>query len=149
MWWDGLAADRAFLHCSAVPARWKSDRPMSRQEFEVLFPEDAACARYPGRATVAGRVRLPGLHVSQALGIEPCSACLGICGLSATDLGDTRHGKAADPCTDACAPVGNGHDHKSFEAKARETRDRVTVGSAAAIRRSRSKIAVANSASEP
>ena len=80
MWWDGLAADRVFLYCSAMPARWKSDRPMSRQEFEALFPDDAACARYlagrrwpgdSGRTTGAGRVRLPGLRGSQRLGIEP------------------------------------------------------------------------------
>lgn len=29
-----------------MPARWKSDRPLSRQEFEARFPDDAACARY-------------------------------------------------------------------------------------------------------
>lgn len=46
MWWDVLATGRVFLYCSAMPARWKSDRPMSRQEFEALFPDDAACARY-------------------------------------------------------------------------------------------------------
>jgi len=46
MWWDGLASDRMFLYCSTMPARWKSDRPMSRQQFEALFPDDAACARY-------------------------------------------------------------------------------------------------------
>ena len=40
MWWEELATDRAFLYCSAMPARWKSDRPMSRQEFEALFPDD-------------------------------------------------------------------------------------------------------------
>ena len=54
MWWDGLAADRAFLYCFDMPARWKSDRPMSRQVFEALFADDAACARY-----LAGR-RWPG-----------------------------------------------------------------------------------------
>ena len=46
MWWDGLASDRTFLYCSTNPARWKSDRPMSRQQFEGLFPDEAACARY-------------------------------------------------------------------------------------------------------
>ena len=75
MWWDGLAADRAFLYCSDMPARWKSDRPMSHQEFEALFPDDAACARYlagrRGPGDGAGRVRLPGLRGSQRLGIEP------------------------------------------------------------------------------
>jgi hypothetical protein len=35
-----------FLYCSTMPARWKSDRPMSRQQFEARFPDDAACARY-------------------------------------------------------------------------------------------------------
>jgi hypothetical protein len=35
-----------FLYCSVMPARWTSDRPMSRQEFEVRFPDDAACARH-------------------------------------------------------------------------------------------------------
>ena len=29
-----------------MPARWKSDRPLSRQEFEACFSDDAACARY-------------------------------------------------------------------------------------------------------
>jgi hypothetical protein len=46
MWWDVLATGCVFLHCSGMPARWKSDRPMSRQEFEARFPDDAACARY-------------------------------------------------------------------------------------------------------
>ena len=46
MWWVGLAADRVFLYCSDMPAGWKSDRPMSRQEFGALFCDDAVCARY-------------------------------------------------------------------------------------------------------
>ncbi len=46
MWWDGLAVDCSFPYCSDMPTRWKSDRPMSRQEFEARFPDDAACARY-------------------------------------------------------------------------------------------------------
>ncbi len=46
MWWEGLATDRMFLYCSDTSARWKSDRPMSRQEFEARFRGDAACARY-------------------------------------------------------------------------------------------------------
>ena len=29
-----------------MPARWKSDRPMSRQAFEARFPDEQACARY-------------------------------------------------------------------------------------------------------
>ena len=29
-----------------MPARWSSDRPISRQEFQALFPDDAACAEY-------------------------------------------------------------------------------------------------------
>jgi len=29
-----------------MPARWKSDRPMSRQAFEARFPDELACARY-------------------------------------------------------------------------------------------------------
>jgi hypothetical protein len=46
MWWGGLVTDCLFPYCSDMPARWKSDRPMSRQEFESLFPDDAACARH-------------------------------------------------------------------------------------------------------
>ena len=30
----------------AMASRWKDDRPMSRQEFERLFPDDDACARH-------------------------------------------------------------------------------------------------------
>lgn len=29
-----------------MPARWSSDRTMSRHELEGLFPDDAACAEY-------------------------------------------------------------------------------------------------------
>jgi len=29
-----------------MPARWTHDRPMSRQEFDARFPDEAACARY-------------------------------------------------------------------------------------------------------
>ena len=32
--------ERLFLYCSYMPARWSSDRPMSRQEFEARFPDD-------------------------------------------------------------------------------------------------------------
>jgi len=39
MWWDGFATDRTFLYCSDMPARWKSNRPMSRQQFEARFPK--------------------------------------------------------------------------------------------------------------
>ena len=38
--------ERLFLYCSYMPARWSSDRPMSRQEFEARFPDEEACARY-------------------------------------------------------------------------------------------------------
>ena len=37
--------ERLFLYCSYMPARWSSDRPMSRQEFEARFPDEEACAR--------------------------------------------------------------------------------------------------------
>ena len=29
-----------------MPARWKDDRPMSRQAFDERFPDEEACARY-------------------------------------------------------------------------------------------------------
>lgn len=29
-----------------MPARWKDDRPMSRQDFDARFPDEEACARY-------------------------------------------------------------------------------------------------------
>lgn len=29
-----------------MPSRWKTDRPMSRQDFEARFPDEEACARY-------------------------------------------------------------------------------------------------------
>ena len=71
MWWDGLASDCMFLYCSAMPARWKSDRPMSRQQFEALFPDDAACARYlVGRRWPDGFV-CPVCGVCKGWGIEP------------------------------------------------------------------------------
>jgi hypothetical protein len=46
IWYAEVAVSLMFLYCSAMPARWTSDRPMSRQEFEARFPDDAACARH-------------------------------------------------------------------------------------------------------
>lgn len=46
MLWSMVAARHMFVYCSAMPARWSSDRPMSRQEFEARFPDYAACAQH-------------------------------------------------------------------------------------------------------
>jgi len=29
-----------------MPSRWKTDRPISRQDFEARFRDEEACARY-------------------------------------------------------------------------------------------------------
>ena len=34
------------LYVPVMPSRLKDDRPMSRQQFEELFPDDGACARH-------------------------------------------------------------------------------------------------------
>ena len=41
-----VAARAIFSRCSRIPARWKPNRPMSRQPFEARFRDELACARY-------------------------------------------------------------------------------------------------------
>ena len=43
----------------SMACRWKHDRPMSRQEFEELFPDDEACARHLARLRWGGGFRCP------------------------------------------------------------------------------------------
>jgi len=102
MWWDGLAGDRMFLYCSTLPARWKSDRPMSRQQFEALFPDDAACARY-----LVGR-RWPDGFACPVCGVckgwasnhdRPARECAGCRRQSSVTAGTGMHGSHLPLCT--------------------------------------------------
>ncbi len=95
MWWDGLATDREFLYCSVMPVRWKSDRPMSRQEFEARFRGDAACAAY-----LVGR-RWPGGFVCPVCGARkgwalnhdrPAWECAGCRRQTSVTAGTVMHG---------------------------------------------------------
>ena len=98
---------------SIMPARWKSDLPLSRQEFEACICDDAACGAVSRRAAVASALGLPRLRLSQRLGTEPGSAGLGVRGLSAADFGDGGNDPAVQPpfaedlircCPPSCQP---------------------------------------------
>ncbi len=43
---EGLGGPFRSLHFPSMPSRWKDDRPMSRQKFGELLPNDDACAKH-------------------------------------------------------------------------------------------------------
>lgn len=109
MWWGGLASGFVFRYCSAMPARWKSDRPMSRQEFEALFPDDATCARYLVERRWPDGFVCPACGTCKGWALNHDRSRLGMCGMPATDLGDSWHGDAWQPSSTTHAGLMTAH----------------------------------------
>ncbi|MBC7166342.1 MAG: transposase [Phenylobacterium sp.] len=64
-----------------MPSRWKTDRPMSRQDFEARFPDEEACARYlvgrrwPDGFVCPGCGHASGWALTRARPTWECSGC--------------------------------------------------------------------------
>ncbi len=46
MWCDAACQPDTFWYCSVHAARWKNDKPMSRQAFDARFSDEEACAHH-------------------------------------------------------------------------------------------------------
>ena len=55
----GLTPARVLVMFLSMTYHWKHDRPISRHEFEKLFPDDDACARHLARLRWGGGFRCP------------------------------------------------------------------------------------------
>ena len=55
----GLTPARVLVMFLSMTYHWKHDRPISRQKFEKLFPDDDACARHLARLRWGGGFRCP------------------------------------------------------------------------------------------